>query len=118
MGSILDDYVYVLIVAVFDIVYFFMFLLYKYFFSVIDIFISFIIIYFGYFDVSFFTSYLSHISLLGGHNDEWSYIINGLCVSELTTCIEDAGPKQVCIFGCMYICMYSSMQVWIRLMYL
>ena len=35
------------------------------------------------------------LGVLGGFNDEWSYIINGPCLSELSACIEDAGPKQV-----------------------
>ena len=33
--------------------------------------------------------------ILGGFNDEWSYIANGSCLSELSTCITDAKPKQV-----------------------
>lgn len=33
--------------------------------------------------------------MLGGLNNEWSYIINGPCITELSGCIELAGPKQV-----------------------
>jgi hypothetical protein len=36
-----------------------------------------------------------NLAILGGHNDEWSYIINGPCLSELSSCIDDAGPKEV-----------------------
>lgn len=35
------------------------------------------------------------LAILGGYNDEWSYIINGSCLSDLSSCIEDAPPKQV-----------------------
>lgn len=35
------------------------------------------------------------LGILGGYNDEWSYILNGSCLSELTTCINNAKPKQV-----------------------
>ena len=35
------------------------------------------------------------LGILGGFNDEWSYIANGPCLSELSTCITDAKPKQV-----------------------
>jgi class 3 adenylate cyclase len=37
------------------------------------------------------------IGLLGGHNDQWVYVMNGDCVSELAGCIEDAGPQEVAI---------------------
>ena len=36
-----------------------------------------------------------NLAILGGHNDEWSYIMNGPCLSELSSCIDDAGPKEV-----------------------
>jgi class 3 adenylate cyclase len=35
------------------------------------------------------------LALLGGHNDQWVYLLNGECVSELEGCINDAGPKEV-----------------------
>jgi len=35
------------------------------------------------------------IALLGGHNDEWVYLLNGECVSQLSGCIEDAGSQEV-----------------------
>jgi hypothetical protein len=35
------------------------------------------------------------LALLGGLHDQWVYLMNGECVSELSRCIEDAGPKEV-----------------------
>jgi len=35
------------------------------------------------------------IALLGGHKDEWVYLLNGECVSQLSGCIEDAGSQEV-----------------------
>jgi class 3 adenylate cyclase len=37
------------------------------------------------------------IALLGGHNDQWCYVMNGECVSQLAACIEDAGSQEVAI---------------------
>lgn len=37
------------------------------------------------------------IGLLGGHNDQWCYVMNGDCVSQLASCIEDAGPQEVAV---------------------
>ena len=31
------------------------------------------------------------LAVLGGHMSEWTYIINGPCIVELSTCIDDAG---------------------------
>lgn len=36
------------------------------------------------------------LALLGGLNDQWAYLLNGECVSELADCINAAGPKEVC----------------------
>jgi hypothetical protein len=36
------------------------------------------------------------LALLGGLNDQWVYLLNGECVSELADCINAAGPKEVC----------------------
>lgn len=35
------------------------------------------------------------LALLGGLHDQWVYLMNGACVSELAKCIDDAGPKEV-----------------------
>lgn len=35
------------------------------------------------------------IALLGGCDDQWVWVLNGKCVSELSNCIEDAGPQEV-----------------------
>jgi class 3 adenylate cyclase len=35
------------------------------------------------------------LALLGGLNDQWVYLLNGECVSELADCINSAGPKEV-----------------------
>jgi class 3 adenylate cyclase len=53
------------------------------------------------------------LAILGGYNDEWSYIINGTCLSGLSTCIEDAGPKQVVFiyvhtYIYVHICIYIN----------
>jgi class 3 adenylate cyclase len=37
------------------------------------------------------------IALLGGIHDQWVYLLNGSCVSELAGCINDAGPKEVVV---------------------
>lgn len=37
------------------------------------------------------------IALLGGIHDQWVYLLNGACVSELAGCINDAGPKEVVV---------------------
>eukprot|EP01031_Cornospumella_fuschlensis_P031532 gene31532-38112_t len=37
------------------------------------------------------------IAFLGGLHDQWVYLLNGACVSELAGCINDAGPQQVCV---------------------
>ena len=34
-------------------------------------------------------------AVLGGLNNEWSYVLNGPCTYELSTCIDLAGPRQV-----------------------
>ena len=38
-------------------------------------------------------------AVLGGFNNEWSYILNGPCINQLSACIELAGPKQVVASG-------------------
>ena len=35
------------------------------------------------------------LALLGGLQDQWVYLMNGECVSELAGCINDAGPQEV-----------------------
>lgn len=35
------------------------------------------------------------LALLGGLHDQWVYLMNGQCVSELSKCIDDAGPMEV-----------------------
>lgn len=41
------------------------------------------------------------LALLGGHNDDWVYLLNGECISELSSCISDAKARQVvCTEGC------------------
>jgi class 3 adenylate cyclase len=42
------------------------------------------------------TSGTLSLAILGGYLDEWTYIINGPCLSELSTCIDDAGVREVC----------------------
>eukprot|EP01032_Pedospumella_encystans_P010797 gene10797-12592_t len=42
------------------------------------------------------------IALLGGHNDQWCYVMNGDCVSQLASCIEDAGSQEVAITAEVY----------------
>lgn len=37
------------------------------------------------------------LALLGGVHDQWVYLLNGSCVSELADCINDAGPKEVVV---------------------
>ena len=37
------------------------------------------------------------LALLGGINDQWVYVMNGKCVSELSSCIEDAGPQEIAV---------------------
>jgi class 3 adenylate cyclase len=40
-------------------------------------------------------------SFLGGHNNDWVYVINGRCMAELSHCIDDAASKQLVITpGC------------------
>ena len=37
------------------------------------------------------------LAVLGGYMDEWTYIINGPCLAELSHCIDDAGdPTPLC----------------------
>jgi class 3 adenylate cyclase len=35
------------------------------------------------------------LAILGGHNDDWVYLLNGECISELGPCLNAAGKKQV-----------------------
>ena len=42
------------------------------------------------------------LAMLGGYMDEWTYIINGSCLSDLSTCIEDAGVREVCCSASTY----------------
>eukprot|EP00981_Chlorochromonas_danica_P015276 scaffold11522_cov239-Ochromonas_danica.AAC.3 len=42
------------------------------------------------------------IAFLGGLHDQWVYLLNGACVSELAGCIEDAGPQQVVVTQACY----------------
>ena len=35
------------------------------------------------------------LAVLGGYNDEWTYIVNGPCMTELSKCIDAAGPTEV-----------------------
>jgi class 3 adenylate cyclase len=44
-------------------------------------------------------------ALLGGVNDEWTYLMNGPCISELTTCIDNAPPQSV---ACTQTCLESA----------
>lgn len=37
------------------------------------------------------------IAFLGGLHDQWVYLLNGACVTELAGCIEDAGPQQLVV---------------------
>ena len=38
---------------------------------------------------------LIQVALLGGVNNEWTYLMNGACISELTHCIDNAPPQNV-----------------------
>ena len=33
--------------------------------------------------------------MLGGHRNEWTYLLNGECISELSSCLDDAGPREI-----------------------
>lgn len=35
-------------------------------------------------------------STLGGHNGEWTYLLNGPCISELSSCLDDSGSREIC----------------------
>jgi hypothetical protein len=35
------------------------------------------------------------LAVLGGVNDEWTYLMNGGCIGELTNCIDNAPPQNV-----------------------
>ena len=35
------------------------------------------------------------IALLGGINDEWTYLMNGTCMPDLSSCIDDAGEQEI-----------------------
>ena len=58
-------------------------------------------------------------AILGGFNNEYSYIINGPCIAELSKCIELAGPRQVvtskgkcvCVCICVCVCEYVCVRV-------
>jgi class 3 adenylate cyclase len=47
-------------------------------------------------------------ALLGGVNDEWTHLMNGPCISELTVCIDSAPPQSV---ACTKICLENAQQV-------
>lgn len=32
---------------------------------------------------------------LGGHRNEWTCLLNGACISELSSCLDDAGPREI-----------------------
>lgn len=32
---------------------------------------------------------------LGGHRNEWTYLLNGECISELSSCLDDAGSREI-----------------------
>lgn len=35
------------------------------------------------------------LAFLGGHNGSWTYLINGPCITQLSSCIDDASPLHV-----------------------
>ena len=37
-----------------------------------------------------------NLAMLGGYNKQWVYVLAGDCVSELSLCVPDAGPQEVC----------------------
>lgn len=37
------------------------------------------------------------MAILGGHDNKWVYLMNGACISELSSCIDDAGPGEVVV---------------------
>ena len=43
------------------------------------------------------TSGMIELAVLGGLNGEWTYLINGPCMEELSHCIFHAGPREVVI---------------------
>ena len=57
-----------------------------------------------YFISSHLYSTLHHFptASTGGHNDQWCYVMNGDCVTQLASCIEDAGSQEVAITAEVY----------------
>ena len=49
------------------------------------------------------------MALLGGHQGQWVFLMNGTCVSELSTCIDDAGPQEVVATA---VCFERALQVY------
>jgi hypothetical protein len=37
------------------------------------------------------------IAILGGYNSEWVHVLNGPCLSQLSSCLDNAGPKEVAV---------------------
>ena len=37
------------------------------------------------------------MGILGGHENKWVYLMNGACISEISSCIDDAGPGEVVV---------------------
>lgn len=43
------------------------------------------------------------LAFLGGHNSFWTYLINGPCITQLSSCIEDASPHHVVVTKEVYL---------------
>ncbi len=37
------------------------------------------------------------VAFLGGYNGSWTYLVNGPCISQLSSCIDDAAPHHVVV---------------------
>lgn len=42
------------------------------------------------------------LAILGGHNDDWVYLLNGICISDLGPCLNEAKKQQVVVTKACY----------------
>lgn len=43
-----------------------------------------------------------NVAVIGGHDNIWSYLVNGECVSEISSCVDDAGPNEIVITSTLF----------------
>jgi hypothetical protein len=55
------------------------------------------------------SSGLLHLGVLGGHKDEWCYLLSGECLKDLSVCLDDADNKELVVTAKCYELMRASL---------